>query len=522
MIEWPCNPPRIEDLLHVQEKKAALEIQESGMYQYAAQFCGDLSANMDLLPRMLLTGYPVTPSSSPRIYHCYKDALKRLDCKEEYPLFMDFGYELEAHAVGSDENGYILMLNSACADILTDGELTALLGGELGHILLGHTRNYVLMDHMDIITKRIPMAGELIRNGLLGIFARWTAASGYSSDRAALFACESLKTLTSLRKKQMGMQDFPTEKILMQETSPMPGNLGLYYILSAGRVQIPGAVERIRELYRWVRTEEFRGKFPCLYYKLCLEREEEDISPEDKPLVRFHENAVNGGADELARLGEAYLFGGEGLPQIPISGRIFLSGAAVRGKERAMYLLGACMDTGVPDGKKRHADALRLYRAAASRGDSKAAAQLESAVSVKIPAAAADVCMQSARENQAAGETFWNSCSRAPDKKRLREAMDWFWVPLNEALIAAEFSEDICGCTGLILADGGIYGSLSPGREPFFISWEDYREQPLTQREEGKKEYFCCGEMPFYLCGKIAKGTMGALLVRIKAALNQK
>lgn len=511
---WPCNPPFAPDLLHPDEKRAVLEIQESGLYHYAAQLCGDIITKTAALPQMLLTGFPVTALSAPRLYRCYQKALKRLRCREEYPLFLDFGYELTARILGSDENGYNIVMNSSCGDKLDDDELTAFLGGEIGHILAGHAHNRALLDHLDILTQRIPAADEIIKNKVLGAFAGWMIASEYSVDRAALFASESLEAVVSLRKQQMGMKEAATRSILEQQQTAVPEHPGMYYVLMAKDLPVLGAVGRIQELYRWVNTAEFRTRFPCLYYKICMESSG-DVSPYDCRVYQLHLEAMHGNPDALAELGEAYLLGKDGLEQIAHSGEGFLREAAMRGNARAQYLLGLCRETGVPDDEKKPEDAEILYRAAASRGNQQAAAKISGLPSRKMPEAVVNACRCTAAN---VSGLCWNAFSgELPDKSSLREAMDWFWVPVNETLIAAELHKTLQGYTGLLLASGGIYGSCTPGGQPIFISWEAYDAASLTQRGGEEARYLWCGEQEFYLCQNMIKGTMAELLIRIKA-----
>ena len=516
---WPCNPPDTSDLVHPHEERAILEIQKSDLYHYVAQFCGDLLKNTAILPKMRLSGFPVTESSSPRAYRCYQKALQHLNCREEYPLFVDFGYELTAKTLGSDENGYVIVVNSACIDQLNDDELTAFLGGEIGHARLGHSQNRALLDNMEVITKRLPVAGDLVKDNLEGFFAYWMIASEYSADRAALFASESLEAVISLRKQQMGLKVFSTDNILEQAQTSVPDKLGMYYVMMAKDIPAPGAVDRIQELHRWIQTPEFRNKFPCLYYKLCLENSEL-VPSEDQSIYKLHQRAIEGDADSLAKLGESYLLGKGDLGQIPISGIAFLKEAALRGNARALFLVGTCLETGVPDGRKKSDEASWLYRAAASRGDHQAAARTGELDCEKMPQVIVDACRYTAKSALDLPRGYWNALSgEEPDQSSLREAMNWFWIPVNETLIAAELHKTSQGYTGLVLTGYGIYGSCIPGNIPLFISWERYREKPLTQRSQDDGNYLCCGDQKFYLCQETIKGTLTELLLRIKAAL---
>lgn len=512
-MDWTCNPPEISDFIHPNEKDATLAIQESNIYNYVAQYCGDIIANAISIPDMVLTGYPVTRDSAPRIYMCYKKALSRLGCKEEYPLYMDFGYELSGKIYGSEENGYCLVINSECGEKLTDDELTAFLGGEIGHLLAGHPQKRVILDNIEVITKRVPFAGDLVKNNILGFFSSWLIASEYTADRAAIFACENIDAVISLRKAQMGLKNFETELILHQEQCESPSHPGMYYMLMAKELPILGAVSRIQEICRWVKSDSFVSNYTSLLYKLCLNCNEIQI-PYDPILLERHRKAANGDSDEMVILGEQYMFGKGKLPQNTITGESFFKEAAFCGNAKAMFLEGACMEIGMTSKCKYQREADMLYRAAASRGNLKAQSKVSVIDKKRLPQSV----LLAAKEVIKTGPLqYWISIScQPPNKEALLRALNNFWIPINEPVFATEFESTDRGSIGVILTSGGIYGSWQPGEVPFYIDWTEYQALPLVQMELEEQNYLYCGERPFYLCKPLIRGTMADLLIRIK------
>ena len=512
-MEWICNPPTMNDLIHPREQSTILDIQKSNLYMYAAQLCGDILANAVSIPDMVLTGYPVTKDSAPRIYRCYENALARLGCTEKYPLYVDFGYELSGKVYGSDENGYSIVINSECGEMLTDDELTAFLGGEIGHLLAGHPQNHALLNNIGIITKRMPFAGELVREHILGLFASWLIASEYTADRAALFASENIDAVISLRKQQMGFKNFETEMILNQKQVEPPANPGMYYVLMAGEMPIIGSVSRIQELCRWVSTKSFGRSFAPLLYKLCLKSKEIRISC-NGILLEKHRKAADGDAGEMEILGEQYIFGKDGLPQCTITGESFLREAAFCGNARAMFLEGGCMELGMAGNRKCPVRAGMLFRAAASRGDREALKKVVCETEKEMPQAVLSAAKEVVRSSSL---SYWVSLSgKQIDKQVLWNALNCFWAPVDEPVIAAELSAFAYRYTGIILTAGGIYGSWKAGGIPFYIDWQEFRVLPLTQMEMEGRKYLFCGDRPFYLCQAVTGGTMADFLIRIK------
>lgn len=516
-MEWICSTPLIDDLIHPDEKDALFSIQKSNFYMAMTQYCSDIAADMVSIPHMVLTGYPVTKESAPRIFRCYKKALSRLGCREEYPLYVDFGYELNGKIYGSDENGYHLVINSECGETLTDDELTAFLGGEIGHILAGHPQNYGLLDHLDVITKRIPFTGELVKSNIVGLFASWIIASEYTADRFALFAAENIDALISLRKKQMGFDTVETKHILNQAQREPPEDPGIYYVLMAQELPILGAVSRIQQLCHWVNTEDFAGRYTPLLYKLCLNSKELQIKHNESLLGR-HRKAAENDVSQMEILGEAYLFGKMGLPQSAVTGESFLRQAAFRGSARAMFLEGGCLELGIAGNCKRPKHAKMLYRAAASRGIAGAGLKVSTEGRKNLPpqviSAAKELC-------KTAPVQYWISLSAKPiDKELIFTALSHFWVPINEAVLALDVGIAGDGLLGVIVTAGGIYGRLKENDFPFYISWPEYQELPLEQMEYDEKNCLYCGDFPFYFCKSNIRGTMAELFIKTKSKMN--
>lgn len=517
-MNWLCEPPNIDDLIHPTEKDAMLAIQKSNFYNYIAQYCGDIIANAISIPNAVLTGYPVTEDSAPRLFKCYKKALSRLGCKEQYPLYVDFGYELSGKIYGSDENGYSIVINSECGELLTDNELTAFLGGEIGHLLAGHPQNRAILDNLDKITKRIRFAGEMVRNNILGLFSTWLIASEYTADRAALIAAENIDDLISLRKKQMGLSNIKTESIFNQSQLEAPEHPGMYFVLMAKELPLIGGVSRLQELYSWIKTENFAKQYASLLYKLCLQSKELSI-PSDESLLERHRKASEGDAEEMFLLGEQYMFGTAGLPQDAITGESFLRQAAFKGNAKAMYLEGCCLELGIAGHRKLLDKAHILYRAAASRGNSKAQLKVSSEAEKVVPS----LVLFAAKEATSVSPLrYWLSLSKQPlDKTVLLNGLNNFWVPIDEPVFAFDLFITELGAVGLIITSGGIYGCLKPSDMPFYISWNKYKELPLVQMESDGKKFLYCGELPFYLCKETIRGTMADLLIRIKSKMEQ-
>src|SRR5688572_10858855 len=70
----------------------------------------------------------VSPNQFGRVYKVYKQALKTLDCTEEYPLYITQTPMVNAGAYGMDKP--FIILNSGTVALIDDDELEYILGHE--------------------------------------------------------------------------------------------------------------------------------------------------------------------------------------------------------------------------------------------------------------------------------------------------------------------------------------------------------------------------------------------------------
>ena len=165
------------DMIHPLEFDAARAIQSVPVYDWLGKQAAQIMKNLDDLPEAAARWFPVNRYTAPRLYALYRLALKRLNCVEEYPLFLKNGYDLTAEVRGSRSQGHMIAVNDACAETLDDGELLALFGQQIGHIRADHTQQTELLGLLEKSAGQIPMMGTLIGKKLWACFADWLIAS---------------------------------------------------------------------------------------------------------------------------------------------------------------------------------------------------------------------------------------------------------------------------------------------------------------------------------------------------------
>lgn len=84
---------------------------------------------------------------------------------------------------------YVIVLNSALVDALDTPELKSVLGHEMGHIKLGHTRLGVLLGGVDARGLSLPFPINVIAGVRDVIFLWWQRSTEMSADRVGIIAC---------------------------------------------------------------------------------------------------------------------------------------------------------------------------------------------------------------------------------------------------------------------------------------------------------------------------------------------
>lgn len=359
------------DFRHPLECEAELSIQRNGFYQDISRMWGSVKMQVKAQADMALIGYPVTEYTLPRVYRIYNQVRRTLRCEEKYGLFVDYGYDLTASTSGSEKDGHIIRLNSACVEELTDDELAALLGHEIGHIMLGHIEDREILDSIDAISHLLPAANEIVKNKLLSYYGKWMLATELSADRVGMIAANGIEPVMSLLKKQAGAGGLSNtyQEMMDQDIMPMPDKMGMFYILMSESIPYLGLIMRMRELKNWAFSDELKQKAPYLHYLSRAQLQDTPKDNADKELMLLHLRANNGNVHAAKQLAQIYYqYSQNALPASPTALVSLLESAAYKGDGACMYMLSQCMRLGMA-GLDKHDERTQqhLIRAAASR-----------------------------------------------------------------------------------------------------------------------------------------------------------
>ncbi|UCH60688.1 MAG: M48 family metallopeptidase [Anaerolineales bacterium] len=142
----------------------------------------------------------VSPQSTPELNELVQGCQQRLQ-PGEVRVYLLPSKTLNAYTFGLDDPK-VVVLYSALLKVMDADELRFIIGHEMGHVRLGHTRLNSLVGGMAGIPSS-SAASALLALAFLG----WNRACEYSADRAGLLACgKPEKAITALIKLVAGPQ----------------------------------------------------------------------------------------------------------------------------------------------------------------------------------------------------------------------------------------------------------------------------------------------------------------------------
>lgn len=514
------------DFRHPMECEAELEIQRNSFYQELSRMWGSVKMRVKTQADMALIGYPVTEYTLPRVHRIYQQVRQTLRCEENYGLFVDYGYDLTAVTSGSEKDGHIIRLNSACVEKLSDQELAALLGHEIGHIMLGHIQNREILDSIDGVSKLLPVANEIIKNQLLSYYGKWMLATELSADRAGMIAANGIEPVMSLLKKQAGAANLDNTYLDMmnQKVMSVPRKMGMYYILMSESVPYMGLIMRMQELKKWAFSDEFLQKAPYLHYLSRAQLQDVPKDDIDEERMILHRRASNGNAHAAKQLAQMYYQHEQySLPASPATLVSLLETAAYKGDGACMYMLFQCMRLGMSGLKKQDTRTQnQLLRAAGSRS-------LPSHIQIPVQASYPKVENLS-RVIQAidTASTVGLCCIVNADRignpisgEISEDIQDAFWIPRNELVYAAEVQWLDEGVFGTAITQQAIYGRIPGAQWPVCVPWTEFLNSDVVQQESGRGKQFSCNHVVFYSCPKELPGSLGEVFIRMKSFLKK-
>ncbi len=202
---------------------------------------------------LLRSAYPVNEKNTPNLAEVVRQAARRIN-PGEIEVFVARSRELNAYAFGLD-TPKVIVLYSALLKVMDEDELRFIIGHEMGHVALGHTRLNSLVGGLAGIPATSSASAVLTL-----AFLWWNRACELSADRAGLLACgkpeKAISALIKLVAGPLGNSPAGLEMAYQRIDAQDDTIMGS---LNEALGNHPMLIRRINEIRRFSASPRFRS-----------------------------------------------------------------------------------------------------------------------------------------------------------------------------------------------------------------------------------------------------------------------
>lgn len=192
---------------------------------------------------LLGTSVRVTDQQMPRAHSALKQACMALNL-EVPPLYAaSAGSRIRAQTLGTDDDPYVV-INSGLIEHLSDVELLAVIGNELGHIQNNHV---VYATALHYLTNDSAMFVRWIVQPAILLLQSWSRRAEITCDRAALICTRDLPaTLAAIVKMGLGGETNVNIEEYLRDLPDTRTGIGRYAELFRSHPYLPKRVQALQ------------------------------------------------------------------------------------------------------------------------------------------------------------------------------------------------------------------------------------------------------------------------------------
>ena len=213
----------------------------------------------------------VSAEQYPSLYRPYIRMAQALDVPKLPELYIDTTPIINAQAMGTHD--FYIVVNSGLIDLMTEDELLAIIGHELGHVKCQHmlykTITYLFqLAGVQLIDALLPGVGYFAAQGALLALLEWNRKSEFSCDRAGALCTQNLDTMQSALAKLSGFHSRIQEPInlaAIKQQATEYADIGANNIIEKMmkvyallQTTHPHPVVRVKEIEDWYTSDQFR------------------------------------------------------------------------------------------------------------------------------------------------------------------------------------------------------------------------------------------------------------------------
>lgn len=184
--------------------RAALEaLRKIPMFESIVNFTLNWTNTKWRIVELCGSNFHVTKDSCPELYKLVHDVADTLDVDRLPEIYTQWCYGINAYTTGGKDNT-LLVIYTGAVDLMTDPELTYIIGHETGHIKSGHVIYHVMAGMISQILRDMGIIGKAALPVELSL-GYWNRMSEFTADRAGLLACQDIDAALSAIMKMAGI-----------------------------------------------------------------------------------------------------------------------------------------------------------------------------------------------------------------------------------------------------------------------------------------------------------------------------
>ena len=204
------------------------------------------------------------------IYEAFEYACRILDIEQVPELFIQNQPYFNAYAMGTER--YSIVLTSSLVDAVSEDELLAVIGHELGHIKCEHmlykTVSHVLaLFGIELIREMIPGIGQAAGMAIGFAMTSWARKAELSCDRASLLVAQDVSVVSRLTMllaagSRKIIPELNVEEVHRQaeDLEDMENTiLGKLFQLQELSDTHPVPIRRCVEIEKWAQSDQYKG-----------------------------------------------------------------------------------------------------------------------------------------------------------------------------------------------------------------------------------------------------------------------
>ncbi len=264
---------------------------------------------------VLASSVRVSDKQFPKLYKFLNQSREILDIKESFELYVSQNPIMNAGAIGVDKP--FILLNSAIIERLSEDELLAVIGHEVGHCASGHVLYKTLLWLIIVLSSmliQVPIAGIAL-NVIIMALNEWSRKSELSADRAGLLVAQDPNvSYTALMKlaggSKIGEMNI-NEFFLQAQEYESGGDLidSVHKLINLSGQTHPFPVLRLSELKTWVDSGSYEKILNGDYSKRSSNAPEDLAKDFDDAAKQYKEDITKSGdplADIFSKLGDNF------------------------------------------------------------------------------------------------------------------------------------------------------------------------------------------------------------------------